>query len=90
VTRVVIVTGGSSGIGRSTALALARAGYDVGITYRSGAERAAAVVAEIKRIGRLQTAEQIAQAAVFLCSEEADSVTGTTLLVDGGLSLFKY
>jgi NAD(P)-dependent dehydrogenase (short-subunit alcohol dehydrogenase family) len=41
-------------------------------------------------LGRLQTAEQIAQAAVFLCSDEADSITGATLLVDGGLSLFKY
>jgi enoyl-[acyl-carrier-protein] reductase (NADH) len=26
---------------------------------------------------------------VFLCSESAQSVTGATLLVDGGLSLFK-
>jgi NAD(P)-dependent dehydrogenase (short-subunit alcohol dehydrogenase family) len=41
-------------------------------------------------LGRLQTAEQIAQAAAFLCSDEAESVTGATLLVDGGLSLFKY
>lgn len=41
-------------------------------------------------LGRLQSAEQIAQAAVFLCSDEAESVTGATLLVDGGLSLFKY
>ena len=41
-------------------------------------------------LGRLQTAEQVAQAAVFLSSEQAASVTGVTLLVDGGLSLFKY
>jgi NAD(P)-dependent dehydrogenase (short-subunit alcohol dehydrogenase family) len=41
-------------------------------------------------LGRLQTAEQIAQAAVFLCSDAAESITGATLLVDGGLSLFKY
>ena len=41
-------------------------------------------------LGRLQTAEQVAQAAAFLCSDEAESVTGATLLVDGGLSLFKY
>ena len=40
-------------------------------------------------LGRLQTAEQVAQAAAFLCSDEAESVTGATLLVDGGLSLFK-
>jgi NAD(P)-dependent dehydrogenase (short-subunit alcohol dehydrogenase family) len=41
-------------------------------------------------LGRLQTAEQIAHAAVFLCSDQAESVTGATLLIDGGLSLFKY
>ena len=41
-------------------------------------------------LGRLQTAEQVAEAAVFLGSEQAESVTGMTLLVDGGVSLFKY
>lgn len=41
-------------------------------------------------LGRLQTAEQVAKAAVFLCSDDAESTTGATLLVDGGASLFKY
>ena len=41
-------------------------------------------------LGRLQTAEQIAKAAAHLCSDDAQSTTGTTLLVDGGASLFKY
>lgn len=41
-------------------------------------------------LGRLQTAEQVADAVSFLASSQAESVTGTTLLVDGGLSLFKY
>lgn len=41
-------------------------------------------------LGRLQTAEQIAKAAAYLCSDDAQSTTGTTLLVDGGASLFKY
>ena len=35
---------------------------------------------------RLATAEEIAAAAAFLCSERAGYVTGTTLLVDGGLT----
>ncbi|WP_027531656.1 SDR family NAD(P)-dependent oxidoreductase [Bradyrhizobium sp. WSM3983] len=40
-------------------------------------------------LGRLQTAEQVARATAFLCSDEAESITGMTMLVDGGLSLFK-
>jgi NAD(P)-dependent dehydrogenase (short-subunit alcohol dehydrogenase family) len=48
---VAIVTGGSSGIGRATALKLAAAGFDVGITFNNGRARASAVAAEIKRLG---------------------------------------
>jgi len=36
--------------------------------------------------GRLGTVEELAAAAVFLCSVPAGYITGTTLLVDGGLS----
>jgi 3-oxoacyl-[acyl-carrier protein] reductase len=36
--------------------------------------------------GRLGTAEEIAAAAAFLCSEPASYVTGQALLVDGGLT----
>jgi 3-oxoacyl-[acyl-carrier protein] reductase len=34
--------------------------------------------------GRLSTADDIANAALFLCSAEAEMVTGTVLAVDGG------
>ncbi len=37
--------------------------------------------------GRLGKPEDIGKAAVFLASDAADYVTGTTLLVDGGLAL---
>ena len=37
--------------------------------------------------GRLGTAEDIGRAAVFLSSDHADYITGTSLLVDGGLWL---
>ena len=37
--------------------------------------------------GRLATSEDIANAAVFLCSDAADYITGTVLKVDGGYTL---
>jgi 3-oxoacyl-[acyl-carrier protein] reductase len=37
-------------------------------------------------IGRLGTVEEFAAAAAFLCSERASYITGTALLVDGGLT----
>lgn len=38
-------------------------------------------------LGRLVTAEEVAQAAHFLCSDAARSIIGQTLIVDGGASL---
>ena len=46
-----IVTGGSRGVGRSTALLLARAGASVGIGYRTRKSDADEVVAEIRALG---------------------------------------
>ena len=49
--RVVLVTGGSRGLGRAAALALADRGVDVLVTYQRAADEAAAVVAEVERRG---------------------------------------
>src|SRR6185503_17365586 len=46
------VTGASSGIGRGIALAMARAGADVALTYRSNREGAEVVAREIEALGR--------------------------------------
>lgn len=45
--KTALVTGASKGIGRAIALELGRAGADVVVGYRSGAEEAEAVAAEI-------------------------------------------
>ncbi|HVZ32482.1 MAG TPA: SDR family oxidoreductase [Polyangiaceae bacterium] len=49
---IVLVTGGSRGLGRSMALHLAEGGMDVLLTYRSAAKEAEEVVAQVERAGR--------------------------------------
>jgi 3-oxoacyl-[acyl-carrier protein] reductase len=56
--RLALVTGGSRGIGRAVAIALARAGADVVISYRSRADAAAETVAAIEAVGRRGSAAQ--------------------------------
>ncbi|WP_406624174.1 SDR family NAD(P)-dependent oxidoreductase [Acidovorax sp. SDU_ACID1] len=51
-TPIALVTGGSRGLGRNAALQIARQGIDVVLTYRSRADEAQAVVAEIEALGR--------------------------------------
>ncbi len=58
-TRIAIVTGSSRGLGRNTALNIARQGSDIVITYHSQAEAALAVVAEIEALGRKAVALQL-------------------------------
>ncbi|MBV6307256.1 SDR family oxidoreductase [Candidimonas humi] len=50
--KIAIVTGGSRGLGRNTALALARQGVDVILTYRSNRAEAQAVAQQIEQAGR--------------------------------------
>jgi 3-oxoacyl-[acyl-carrier protein] reductase len=57
--RTVVVTGGSSGIGRAIAVAAAREGASVGITYRANAGGAAEVEGEIHSLGRQAAAFEL-------------------------------
>ena len=41
-------------------------------------------LASMHPMGRMGRAEEIAEAVVWLCSDAASSVTGHTLVVDGG------
>lgn len=58
-TPIALVTGGSRGLGKNTALHIARNGSDVILTYRSQAAEAQAVVAEITALGRRAVALQL-------------------------------
>ena len=58
-TTTTLVTGASRGLGRNTALSIARQGGDVVITYRSRADEAQAVVSEIEAMGRRAIAFQL-------------------------------
>jgi NAD(P)-dependent dehydrogenase (short-subunit alcohol dehydrogenase family) len=62
---------------------MARRQYETDPDY---ARRASVVIP----LGEFGTAEQIAKATAFLCSPDADYMTGSVLLVDGGASLFQF
>jgi 3-oxoacyl-[acyl-carrier protein] reductase len=49
-------------------------------------EAAEEVAREQVPAGRLGSVEELAAVAVFLCSEQASYITGTAILVDGGLT----
>ena len=51
-TPITLITGGSRGLGAQMALALARDGHDIVLTYREAASAADAVVAQIQALGR--------------------------------------
>jgi NAD(P)-dependent dehydrogenase (short-subunit alcohol dehydrogenase family) len=47
-------------------------------------------VSTVIPLKRMQTPVDVARATAFLCSNDANYMTGTTLLVDGGCSLFQF
>ncbi|MES2793952.1 MAG: SDR family oxidoreductase [Planctomycetota bacterium] len=57
--KIALVTGGSRGLGRNTALHLARNGADVILTYRTKQQEGEAVAAEIATLGRTAVALQL-------------------------------
>ncbi|WP_028311959.1 SDR family NAD(P)-dependent oxidoreductase [Derxia gummosa] len=65
--KIALITGGSRGLGRNAALALAARGADVVITWRSRADEAEAVVREIEAHGARGAALQldVADSAAF-------------------------
>ena len=82
--RRAIVTGGSSGIGRATAILLAERGYDLGITYAGNPAGAEKTADAIQALGRRAVVEQMK------LEDHASIATAVTSLSDelGGLDAF--
>ena len=84
--RTVIVTGASSGIGRATAILLARQGFDVGVGYRSNVDAAHDVAAEVGKLGgkavlcQLDHADPAAAAQAI--DDTAEELGGLTAFVN--------
>ncbi|MGE0024920.1 MAG: SDR family oxidoreductase [Hyphomicrobium sp.] len=57
--KIAVVTGSSRGLGRNTALSIARSGGDVVVTYHSRSQDADAVVSEIRAMGCKAVALQL-------------------------------
>jgi 3-oxoacyl-[acyl-carrier protein] reductase/pteridine reductase len=82
----VLVTGGARRLGRSIALALAGAGADVAITFRSSRIAALATVGEIASLGRRSIAldcDLRSEASIRNCvSSAAEALGGLHILVN--------
>jgi NAD(P)-dependent dehydrogenase (short-subunit alcohol dehydrogenase family) len=86
----LLVTGGSRGIGAATARLAAARGYAVCLSYRSNADAAAAVVADIERAGGQAialAADVASQADVLRLFETVDARLGrlTALVNNAGI-----
>lgn len=89
--RVALVTGGARRTGRAIGLALAAAGADVVIHYRTSGEEAGATVAEIERGGRrglaLRADLQDAAATAAAFAEAAGRLGSLDILVNNASAI---
>ena len=76
-TTLTLVTGAGRGLGRNTALSIARRGGDVVLTYRSSATEAQFVVAEIEALGRKAAALRLDSADVSAIPAFVEALKGT-------------
>ncbi|MEU4678733.1 SDR family oxidoreductase [Micromonospora sp. NPDC023737] len=79
---VIVITGGSRGIGAATARRLANTGHDVAFAYRRDHDAAASVVADIQAAGRrgvavpADTTDPDQVTALFDAAAELGEITG--------------
>jgi NAD(P)-dependent dehydrogenase (short-subunit alcohol dehydrogenase family) len=84
--RIAIVTGSDSGIGKATAVAFAEAGYDVGITWHTDEEGALGTAGEVTAVGQRAEVRRIDVSrlpdAADVVDDLADALGGIDVLVN--------
>lgn len=80
--KVAWVTGGSRGIGKATAIALAQAGCDVAITFRSQEDEAKQVAASIEALDRKVCVQQLDVTDAAACQTVYDNINHALGKVD--------
>src|SRR5690606_26555313 len=98
-TKIALVTGGSRGLGRNMALALAKKGIDILITYNSNKVAADNVISEIQSLGRnafalqldtsnIQQFDKFIKEATELLKEKIGSSNFDFLINNAGTALY--
>src|SRR5450432_2534978 len=86
--KTAIITGGSRGLGRNTALNLARRGVDVIFTYHSNAAEAQSLAGEVEAMGRKAASFQVDAGNISLFDRFVGDARG--ILQSWGRERFDY
>jgi NAD(P)-dependent dehydrogenase (short-subunit alcohol dehydrogenase family) len=81
---VAIVTGSDSGIGKAVAVALARDGFDVGITWNSDEDGAESTAQEVRALGRTAEVRQLDLSKLPKAADVVDALIEAL----GGIDVF--